>query len=542
MVHPAGRSLEELSEGEPRESGLENSRIAGLLMAPGRRVWTTLVEWRVALTALAVFAASMLVYLRTVTPGLEFMDTGEFQTVTYVLGIAHPTGYPLYTIVGKLFGTLLPVYSWAFRMNLMSALCAAIAAAMLAVLAIRYKVSPLVAFVAALGFAFALNTWKAADKADPYTLTVMIGAALWLLEVKWGETGERCWLWAIAIVAGVGLGSAGVLAMELPAIITYAVITQPRKFFAPSTMIVAGLLGIVGAVGIYSFLPIRASMNPPLNYGDTITWKGFQFVVLGGQVGGVINYLTWPILGVAIKRLPQVFAWYEEWLTPAGRAIGVLFALVGLGTLVIREWRLALCIALGFIVPIYPTLTIPINDTSHYVLISNWLLLFVAAVGAQVLIVYPILKIDYGSFRQSLYLIAGAALLCLPVQLAQVNWDAADMHDHHDAEIAVQKTFPLLKPNAVVISWWGPSTAFWYGKYVEGLRPDVEIIDDSQMSKHGWTVGSDAIAYYFGKRPVYTVPFWDELEQYRKRFRVKLVADLHVFGLSLYEIVGPVSH
>jgi hypothetical protein len=106
----------------------------------------------------------------------------------------------------------------------------------------------------------------------------------------------------------------------------------------------------------------------------------------------------------------------------------------------------------------------------------------------------------------------------------------------------VQKTFPLLKPNAVVISWWGPSTAFWYGKYVEGLRPDVEIIDDSQMSKQGWTVGSDAIAYYFGKRPVYTVPFWDELEQYRKRFRVKLVADLHVFGLSLYEIAGPVSH
>ena len=507
-----------------------------------RDLRTLLVEWRVAITASVVFAASMLVYLRTVAPGLEFMDTGEFQTVTYVLGIAHPTGYPLYTIVGKLFGTLLPVYSWAFRMNLMSALCAAAAAAMLAMLALHYKVSAVVAFAAALCFAFALNTWKAANKADPYTLTVMIGAALWLMEVKWAETGERRWLWAIAVLAGVGLGSAGVLAMELPAIITYALITQPRKFFAPSTMIVAGLLGIAGVVSIYSFLPIRASFNPPLNYGNTDTWKGFQFVVLGGQVGGVTNYLTWPIFVVAIQRLPQVFGWYGEWLTPVGRALGILLVLVGLVTLAIREWRWALCIALGVIVPIYPTLTIPINDTTHYVLISNWLLLFLAAVGAQVLIVDPIQKINYGSFRQSLNLIVGAALLWLPVQLAQINWAAAYMHDDHDAEIAVRKTFPLLKPNAVVISWWGPSSALWYGRYVEGLRPDVEILDDSDMSKHGWTDGSDAMAYYFGNRPVYTVPFWDELERYQKKFRVKLVADLQVFGLSLYEIVGPVTH
>jgi len=108
--------------------------------------------------------------------------------------------------------------------------------------------------------------------------------------------------------------------------------------------------------------------------------------------------------------------------------------------------------------------------------------------------------------------------------------------------MAVQKTFPLLKPGAVVIAWWGPSTALWYGKYVEGIRPDVDIIDDSQLSNNGWPDGSDAMAYFFGKRPVYTVPFSDELERYQKKFRMRLVADLSIFGLSLYEIVGPVTH
>lgn len=501
-----------------------------------------LAEWRVAITASIVFVAAMLIYLRTMSPGLEFMDTGEFQTVTYVLGIAHPTGYPLYTIVGKLFGTLLPVHSWAFRMNLMSALSAAIAAAMLATLALRYRVSVVVAVAAAFGFAFALNTWMAADKADPYTLTVMIGAALWFMDLRWAETGERRWLWATALVSGIGMGSAGVLSMELPAIVTYAVITQPRKFFAPATTIVAGLLGIAGVVAIYLFLPIRASMNPPLNYGSTDTWNGFRLVALGGQVGGVVNYLNWATLGTAIKGLPRVFGWYGDWLTSTGRTIVGLLALGGLGTLVIREWRLALCVALGIVGPIYPTVTMPINDTTHYLLLSNWLLFFAAAVGAQALILDLIAKIDYGSFRQSLTLIAGATFLWLPVQLGQVNWNGADMHDHRDGEIAVRKTLSLLKPGAVVIAWWGPSTALWYGRYVEGLRPDVEIIDDSELSRHGWPDGSDGMAYYLGKRPVYTVPFWDELERYRRRFRVKLVADLGVFGLSLYEVVGPVTH
>src|SRR5260370_5500864 len=174
-----------------KRGNLARDRLISRLSSHLRVLWVVLMERRVSITASVVFVATMIAYLRTMSHGLEFMDTGEFQTVTYVLGIAHPTGYPLYTIVGKLFGTLLPVYSWAFRMNLMSALCAAVAAAMLAMLALHYKVSAVVAFAAALCFAFALNTWKAANKADPYTLTVMIGAALWLMEVKWAESGER---------------------------------------------------------------------------------------------------------------------------------------------------------------------------------------------------------------------------------------------------------------------------------------------------------------------------------------------------------------
>jgi len=499
--------------------------------------WRLVKAWRVAIAGSFVFAAVMVIYLRTMMPGPAFMDTGEFQTVTYVLGVAHPTGYPLYTIFGKIFGTLVPIGSWAYRMNLLSVLSVAIAAVLLTILALRYRVSALVAMVAALVFAFSLNTWRAADHADPYTLTVMIGAALWLMGVKWKETGERRWLWTMALLSGVGLGSAGVLSMELPAVILYVLIAQPRKFLWPPTMIVAGLLGTVGLVGIYLYLPLRASMHPPLNYGNTYTWKGFQFVALGGQVGGIINYLTWAGLRMFVRALPQAVGWYSEWLTPVGLTLVAILAVIGLATLAVREWRLALAVAIGLVAPVYPTLTMPINDTTHYVLISNWLLLFAAAVGAEVLIFRPIRNLKYGSFRQSLTLVAGAVLLWLPFVLARTNWDSADMHSYHDAEILAREVFAKVKPKAVVFCWWGPSNALWYGHYVEGLRPDVDVYDDSTTGDRGWRW--PAIDRFYPQRPVYSLPYGDQLEKIEQEYRLRLVGNLGAFGQVMYEVVGP---
>jgi len=493
---------------------------------------------RVAIAGSITFVVVMIIYLRTMMPGPAFMDTGEFQTVTYVLGVAHPTGYPLYTIVGKLFGTILPIGSWAYRMNLLSALSVAAAAVMLSALAIRYRVAPVVAVIAAICFACSLNTWRAADHADPYTLTVMIAAALWLMAVKWAASGERKWLWTIALVSGLGLGSAGVLSMELPAIILYVIIAQPRKFLWPPTMIVAGLLGIVGLVGIYLYLPLRAAMHPPLNYGNTYTWKGFQFVALGGQVGGIINYLTWEGLRIFLRNLPQVVGWYSEWLTPAGLALVSLLAVVGLGALTIRDWRLAICAALGFIIPVYPTLTMPINDTTHYILISNWLLFFTAAIGIQVLVMNPIRRLEYGSFRQALSPIVLLLLLWLPFGLAQTNWSAADMHAYHDAEILAREVFARVKPNAVVFCWWGPSNALWYGHYVEGLRPDVEVYDDSTTLDRGWGGVTRAIGHFYPQRPVYSLPVGDQVDVIGKQYKLRLVSDLQVFGQAMYEVVG----
>ena len=72
--------------------------------------------------ALLVF----LLYIRTLAPGVWGFDSAELATGVYTLGIVHPPGYPLYIILGKFFSFVIPVSDLAYRLNLMSAIFAAI--------------------------------------------------------------------------------------------------------------------------------------------------------------------------------------------------------------------------------------------------------------------------------------------------------------------------------------------------------------------------------------------------------------------------------
>ena len=85
------------------------------------------------LTALLAFV----LYLRTLAPGVLGGDSGEFQFAAWLGGFAHPTGYPLYLLLGWLWTHLLPLHDPAWRMNAFSALWGGIATGLVYLLALR---------------------------------------------------------------------------------------------------------------------------------------------------------------------------------------------------------------------------------------------------------------------------------------------------------------------------------------------------------------------------------------------------------------------
>src|SRR3982751_4006486 len=87
-----------------------------------------------ALAAVVVF----IIYLLTLAPTTAFWDTSEYIAAAKVLGIPHPPGNPLFTILAHTFGTLPLSPSYAVRINLFAALTSALSAFFLFLVADRW--------------------------------------------------------------------------------------------------------------------------------------------------------------------------------------------------------------------------------------------------------------------------------------------------------------------------------------------------------------------------------------------------------------------
>lgn len=135
-----------------------------------------------ALIAIAVFALSMAVYIITLAPSVTGEDSGELIAASYLTGIAHPPGYPLWCLSTKPF-FMLPVGDIAYRANLASAFWGALTVSALFLLARRWGYIRGAAVACALVLAFSQRFWSQCVITEVYTLnTFMLLAVLHLVE------------------------------------------------------------------------------------------------------------------------------------------------------------------------------------------------------------------------------------------------------------------------------------------------------------------------------------------------------------------------
>ncbi len=100
----------------------------------------------------------------------------------------------------------------------------------------------------------------------------------------------------------------------------------------------------------------------------------------------------------------------------------------------------------------------------------------------------------------------------------------------------IDRMFVALPPNTVVISWWSFSTPLWYGRDVEGRRPDIAIIDDRTILDENLGGVTDVIDQYLGKRPVYVIRLAADMDTLARRYELLPVPSLSPANLAL--VVG----
>lgn len=458
-------------------------------------------------------------------PGVGFWDTGEFQTVLPIMGTAHPTGYPTYVLLGFLGNLLLaPLGEPAFRITVLSLLAVATAAGATVVLVRRLTGSTVIGVATGLGLALTPVVWANATRADPHPIHLAFVALLVLALVRWQDARREIdddpaaspradrRLLVAAVLFGLAAGNHSLTLLLAPPIALFVLTVEP-DIWRRWRFVIACVAAAFGTVAlVYLELPIRGGLVPAtLIYGRPATWDGFWYIALAEQFRGSLDN--------PFGNLPEKV---DKLATLANLQLGlVAFAIPPAFLITIwRAPRYALLTGLAVVLTVLFNQAYANADIDRYylgpaLLIWTWVGILAAEVAdlAGVLIgalgrrAWPTSLDDPMVRRAS---IAAAAIVGIVLLLPALG-DLDSRRDHADrsgdtgAISWLAEALPAVPQNAILITWWSTSTPLWYAQKVQGLRPDIEIIDDRTMLDRDLGRAPDVIERYLGTRPVYVI-------------------------------------
>lgn len=402
------------------------------------------------------------IYGLTMSATVGSADTFEFQVVAPRLGIVHPTGYPLYLLLGKAW-TLLPWGSVAWRLNLGTLVYALLALATVFLLTRRLSGVPLAGWLAALALAISPTFWSQAIEAEVYSLNVWLAAlAIWLmLALLEDAEAERTARRALALAAVLGLS----LTHHLTSVLLWpaAALTLWWAWRAGRLRLSARRLGQlilagVAPLGLYVYLPWRWQV---VN-GEAMGWRRFLDWVMGGRFQGAWQWRAWLEDGSRYGIVGRLFS--AEWPLPL-----LILAIAGAIWLLLRRRRAGWLLGLTWLAYVFYALNYHVPDLNVFLLpaqliMAVWVGVTLAALPAG----------RWSAWRQALIWLALAAAIVLR---ALVLWPQHDRSGPNALLTWGQGVLALPIPRAAAILADSQKIApLYYLQQAEGVRPDLDIM------------------------------------------------------------------
>jgi hypothetical protein len=456
------------------------------------------------LAAVGASAVALVVYVRTLLPGVSFGDWAEAEMIPARLGILHPTGYPLYSLAGWLF-SLIPVESVAYRANLLSAVAAAAAVGVMVLIAVRLGVRPVIGFAAALALAFTGTMWQEATFSEMNGLHLFLVALLLHRALVWrAERRDRDLLLG-GLLGGLCVANHGLAITVVPIVVLFVLADARREIGArPVLLLKAGAAFALGLLP-YLWLPLRALVGPAEAYGPFLTLEGLFAHISGAQFRGDMHFASIDSVQAAWAAMPQVAAQALSLSNPVFVALGVF----GVALLVLRDRWFGWLLVLLAVINVYFYANYYLGNLSHY-LLTSWLILAIGLAYAGETVVEMV--VQRGGPRLSW---VAYALLIMPAVLLASNWATHDQSANHDGERFTTEVFAALPPDAVLLTYWDALTPLSYKHCVEGVRPDVSLRAWDEKALVTCDPVERPLAEVARRRPVYALLVVDDSIQQR---------------------------
>ncbi|XP_052639503.1 transmembrane protein 260 isoform X2 [Harpia harpyja] len=416
-------------------------------------------------TAGALGAAVAALYTATLPPTLPGGDAGELITAAYELGVAHPPGYPLFTLLAKLATGLLPVGSPAYRVNLLCGLLGAAAASLLFYTVFRLSGSYAGGILAAGVFSFSRLTWQWSIAAEVFSLNNLFVGLLMALTAHFEEAStakERSKISKLgAFCCGLSLCNQHTIVLYIACIVPWVLSRLFRKTeLSLGHLLKLGLCFLAGLLP-YLYLPASSYLNQARwTWGDQTTFQGFLTHFLREEYG-TFN-LAKSETGSSMR----------EMLVTKQQKSPVIWLFTGMLCLysLFFAWRANLDITKPLFLGVVERFWL--QSSAVVAVLAGLGLATLASVGSAVL---------EGS--RALPWLEWLSALALVSSQVWANYSACDQSNNYVVDKFARNLLSSMPTGAVILLRGDlPGNALRYVHYCEGMRPDITLVDQEMMT------------------------------------------------------------
>ena len=431
--------------------------------------------------ALAAGLVPFAVYLVTLSATVNGGDSGELITVAWVHGVAHPSGYPLHTLLATVL-TWLPAGTVAWRVSLLSALCDAGAAVLLFRVVTLLGGDVAAGLLAAGAFAFAPLIWPYAITAEVFALNNLFAAGLlyWsaraLCEAETHPATPLRTLCLAAFWMGLGLANHHTLVFYAAPFGLLLIALGGRRLLRPRTA--AALAGSAAAGFLpYLYLPLAGLRPAAVTWGDTATLSGFLTHFFRREYG------TFRLADETVGSAGSLWARLALFLQAAARSTLFVVAPLGLAALTatrrpgpVRRFIAFWLVALAFYVVAFCALAnVRLNSPLHVFMQERfWQQGFIVLAA---LCGVGLAELGRSIGARAWRWLRWPVALALPAALVVAHLPAMRTHGNtlvRDYGEAVLRSVP--ERGLLILAGDELIGSVRYLQQVDGLRPDVRVL------------------------------------------------------------------
>jgi hypothetical protein len=459
-------------------------------------------KYYISLTSICIF----FIYILTLAPGVVEIDSGELATVQATLGIAHPTGYPLFTMFGFLLLKIPFPASIIYKANLLAAIWCTLGIwvlmktilfvlensilenqkdekiknkkadkkAVKATNLIPPYLFPCVAIFSGLMLGFSKTFWMQSTSVEVYSLQILLFVLIIYATLKAyfsNKENKSKWMWfGFTLALGFSNHMTTLLILPFSAILFF----QKEKLnnITIKKILLSVSVFIPALIIIYSYLPLRAVANPIMNWGNPFNWENFFRHISGKQ------YQVWMFSSIEATKT-HLASYLVNFPAEFGYA-GLIIGLIG----IIYSYKVARKLFYALLITYFTSVLYVINyditDLDSYFLMSYMMFSFFIAFGFVRIIFY--LQKNLTNVT-TVIAITTIFALC-PLALNYSDVDQSDVHTFEDYTRAILNS---TKKNSIILSyqWDYFVAASYYFQNIEGFRNDATIID-KELLRRSW--------------------------------------------------------